>query len=124
VSVTASLNGNIQVVDSSSNAVALQKRLASLSVAGKVFSEAQALILGAGATTIALPASPTTFLYIKNLETVKTLAVTWTRAGGSSASVLVLGPGEWISFGSSAGITALSLTPSAASTSIEYILLG
>jgi hypothetical protein len=127
MSLSVSLNGNIQVTDSTSNAVASQKRLASLSVTGKNLSEAQSQLIGTSPVTIALPASPANFLYIKNLDTVNTVTVTWTRNGGSSASVIVFNPGGWAIVGcpgTGTGLTALSVVASSSNTPIEYILLS
>jgi hypothetical protein len=67
------------------------------------------------------------FVYIKNNHATNTVTVTWTPNGGASAVVQTLEPGSALILSqavTAAGITALSLQASGASTPVEYILVG
>lgn len=82
-----------------------------------------------GANVIPLPISPTCQVYIKNNDSTKTVTVNWTPNGGVAGNVVLLNPGEQIILwtkpgGTTPGITALSLTPSAAGALVEYFLGG
>jgi hypothetical protein len=126
MSITGTLSGNITMTDNLSGSVQLVKALI-FQYLGTIFSYSQSQNVGTSPTTLTLPVSPTQFLYIKNLSTTATVTVTWTPDGGSSASIIVLQPGGMITYvesNTTSGITALSVTASAASTPIEYILLG
>lgn len=122
------MTGSIKASDSVSGTIALSKVLTALTTPGLTFSEAQSLSIPNSPTSISLPVSPTTFLYIKNLHATQTLTVTWTPNGGASNIVLTLQPGSWIAFGEAvlgtSGITALSVQGSGAATLIEYVLGG
>jgi hypothetical protein len=127
MAITASINGNIQLIDSSSGSVAFKKTLTALSMTGNDFLESNTASAGTGGLSVTLPVSPCLFLYVKNLHASNTLAVSWTPNGGSSAAVITLGPGSSIQFQevtAANGITALTLTGSAAATTCEYILAG
>lgn len=127
MSVSVSVNGNFQVTDSITGTTPITKVFQSLAQSGSVFTEGNNVLIGTSPTTLALPISPTNFLYIKNLSASNTSTVTWTPNGGSSNIVLTLLPGAallFIEVGATAGITALSVTASAANTPIEYVLLG
>lgn len=128
MSVTVSLTGSLKATDSVSGTIPLSKVLTALSTLGTAFVEGQSLSIPASPTSITLPISPVTFLYIKNLHATQTLTVTWTPNGGASNVVLTLQPGAFISFGEDvqglSGITALSVQGSGAATLIEYVLAG
>jgi hypothetical protein len=127
MSITASLNGNIQLSDSASGTIAMKKAFAALSMTGTEFTEGQSVSLASGPNVIGLPVSPILFLYVKNLHATNTVAVTWTPNGGASASILTLQPGASIIFMEitpASGITALTLTASASATPVEYIVAG
>ena len=127
MSVTATLNGSIFLTDSVSNTIQMQKAFVALAFTGTVSELSQSQSVGTSPTTLTLPASPTQFLYIKNLAPTNTLTVTWTPNGGASNPVITLQPGSSIIFmevATGGGITALSVTASGASTPIEYMLLG
>jgi len=127
MSVTLTCSGTNSVIDSSSGAIAFQKGLSAAFV-GSVFSEAQTVTVSTSPVSIALPISPTQFVYIKNVTaTNNTLIVTWTPNGGASNPVVTLEPGSFIQFveaTTGAGITALTVTGSAPGTLAEYILGG
>ena len=128
MSISVTLSGSIKASDSVSGTISLSKVLTSLITPGTTFSEAQSLSIPASPTSITLPISPTTFVYIKNLHATQTLTVTWTPNGGASNVVVTLQPGSFIAFGEAvlglSGITALSVQGSGAATLIEYVLAG
>lgn len=128
MSVTVSLTGSIKATDSVSGTIALSKVLLGLATVATTFSEAQSLSIGTSPVVLALPISPTTFVYIKNLHATQTVTVTWTPNGGASASILTIQPSGYICFGEVAqglsGITALQVVASGAATPIEYLLAG
>lgn len=127
MSITASINGNIQLTDSVTGTIALKKVLSALSMTGTEMSSGQSVLLASGANVITLPVSPVLFLYVKNLHATNTVGVTWTPNGGASASILTLQPGAAIAFieiTALSGITALTLTASGAATPVEFILAG
>lgn len=85
--------------------------------------------LADGANNIALPFTPITQLYIKNIDATNYIKVSWTPGGGVSGTVLSLNPGDQILFwGNPAGITpgiaALILTTTVAGVLCEYFLGG
>lgn len=124
--VTGTYNGTLALTDNLAGSVQLQKLL-NISFLGTISEYSQNQLFGTSPTSIALPISPVQFFYIKNLSTTATVAVTWTPTGGSSAAIQTLQPGAVLMFsqtGSSGGITALSVTASAASTPTEFVLLG
>jgi len=128
MAIQASLSGYIQVTDSVTGTVALQKALSSLANTGLTgFSEINQGSYGTGGTDITLPVSPAQFVYIKNTHGTQTLTVTWTPNGGSSNPVVTLEPGSAIILMEAAaggGITALHLVGSASNTTAEFIIAG
>jgi len=88
--------------------------------------------LSAGANVIAIstPSGIAAEVYIKNVDpNNKTVTVTWTPNGGASATVIVLNSGDQIIFwtnpsGNTPGISALTLTPSAANALVEFFIGG
>jgi hypothetical protein len=126
MAITGTLTGNITMTDNLSGSVQLAKAL-NFQYVGTIFEYSQSQYIGTTATTVNLPLSPTQLCYIKNLSTSATVSATWTPQGGSSASIVTLQPGSMIAFtetNATSGISALSITASASSTPIEYILLG
>jgi hypothetical protein len=128
VAITVTLQGQIIISDGTTGVVSLQKQL-SLVMPGVVFSQAQTLPVGIGATTISLPISPVQFLYLKNLHAANVVTVTWTPSGGASNVVVVLQPGSMIMFTEAnpvpgSGITALSLQANVGNTPVEFIVGG
>jgi hypothetical protein len=127
MAITLGYAGQLNVTDSVSGTTALSKQLTSLITAGTAFSEAQTLIVGTSPVSISLPIAITNFVYIKNLSPTNTLQVIWTPTGQTSVNILILQPGAFISFAEpsgAAGISALSVTGSAAATSLEYVIGG
>ena len=127
MSITATLAGNIQLTDSTTNATVFTKQLLALLMVGTSFTETNAASIGTSPISITLPVSPTQFVYIKNLHATQTLAVSWTPTGGSSAVIQTLQPGSVVIFSELAagsGFTALSLTGSGAATTCEMVLAG
>lgn len=127
MSTTVSLTGQINLVDSASGSQPFVKQLSNLVFTGSVSELSQSTSLANGANVISLPISPVQFIYIKNLHLSNTIQVTWTPTGGSSNIVCTLEPGSWIIEGNTTtggGITALTLTASAGSTPVEYLLVG
>jgi hypothetical protein len=128
MSISLTLAGTIQATDNSTGTIALSKILTALLTPGTSFSETNQGSIGTSPVSLALPVSPVTFGYIKNLHATQTLSVSWTPNGGSSNPVVVLEPGSYVIFGgtvaATAGVTAISLTGSGASTIYESILAG
>src|ERR1700752_3361982 len=127
MSVTATINGSITLVDSVTSTSQLSKILTALATTGTVSEFVQAQNLASGANSITLPISPIQFLYLKNTHATNTVIVTWTPNGGASNVVLTLQPGAAILFtetNATSGITALSLNASGSNTTIEMILAG
>jgi hypothetical protein len=127
MSITAALNGNITITDGETGTVAYTKTLTGLAVTGTAFGEVSYATVGTSPVSITLPISPVNFLSVKNTHATQNLTVTWTPNGGSSNTVLTLQPGSGIQFQEATaggGITALSLTGSAAATTAEYLLAG
>ena len=126
MAVTATLSGTVNLADSITGNIALSKVI-SLIVTGSIQEYAQSFNFGTSPTSVTLPVSPVNFVYIKNLHATFTLTVSWTPNGGASAVIQTLEPGGYLIMGqptSGAGITALSITASNASTPAEFILLG
>lgn len=127
MAITVSFSGGIQITDTVTNNLTLNKTLAALSFNGSVSVFAETVSIGASPTSVALPVSPAVGIYIKNTHATQTLTVTWTPNGGVSAVVITLQPGEYLVKGGAnltSGITALSLQGSGAGTTAEYILAG
>lgn len=127
MSVSISIIGNITVADSTTGIIALQKQLTNLTTTGSVFSEASSISIGTTPVAIALPITPITFLYVKNLHATNTVTVTWTPQGGASATIQTLEPGSAILFSQNvagAGISALTVVANSTNTQIEYIIGG
>jgi hypothetical protein len=88
------------------------------------------LKLNGGANPIGLPVTPATEVYIKNTDAAKTIQVIWTQNGGAPANICVLNPGAQIILwdnptgATTPGITALTLTPSAAGCFCEIFFGG
>lgn len=128
--VTNALVANITSTEQSTSNIPINRSTGNPSTNANVGVFNTYLALAGGANAIALPFSPCTQLYIRNLDTAKTIQVNWTQNGGGAVNVLVLNPGDQIIFWSTPGgattpgITALSLTPSAAGALVEYFLGG
>lgn len=121
------LAGTVTISDVVTNNLSLTKILQGLNYTASVSTVGEAVSIGTGSTSIALPISPTQFIYIKNTHATQTLLITWTPTGGSSVAGPVLQPGAAIILIESnvtSGITALALTGSGAGTICEYILAG
>lgn len=127
MSISISLTGQIAVSDGTTGAVSLQKQVSAAMIIGSFFSEAQGLTVGTAVTNLTLPGTPVQFLYIKNLHAVQTVIVTWTPLGGASNVVTVLEPGAVIILvetNPGAGLSAVSLQASGASTPVEFLIGG
>lgn len=127
MAITVAHAGSIQITDTVTNNLTLQKTFAALQFNGSVAVAAETVSIGTSPVVISLPVSPSTGIYIKNTHATQTLSVTWTPNGGASAAIITLQPGEYIVKGGAnlaGGITALTLTGSATGTTAEYILAG
>lgn len=126
MSLVTSLSGVLAVTDNLTNSVALQRAL-NFAFSGTTFSYDQTLTVGTSPVAVSLPSSSAQAVFIQNTSTTATVAVTWTKNGGSSQAILTLDPGAFIFFienTTSNGITALSLTASAVSTPVSLVLAG
>ncbi len=88
-------------------------------------------VLGAGATNVQLPIAIVNQLYVKNIDPAKSIIVSVTLNGGLTQQIASLNPTDFVLLWqkpggapSNPGITALILTPSAASCLVEYFLGG
>ena len=88
------------------------------------------LALANGANNIVLPISPTTIIWIKNIDAAKTIVVVQTPNGGVLSTECTLNSGEQYCLfanpasGTTPGITTLTLTASAAGALVTYLLAG
>lgn len=127
MSVISSATGNVTLSDNVSGSTTFSKVLNSV-VTGDLSSFAQSLPVGTSATTLSIPNSLAQFVYIKNLSSISgtTVSITWTPTGGTSQDIITLDPGGVMIFaeGGFNGITAMSLSASAASTPVEFLLVG
>lgn len=126
MSVTASLNGTLQLTDNLAGNTTFLKQL-SLSYTGTISSFAQSQNIGTGSTTIPVPNGAIQFFYIRNLSTTPgvNVTITWTPKNSSTETAIVLSPGASIIFSetdTANGITALALSASAVNTLVEYLL--
>ena len=126
MSVTASLQGTLQLTDNLAGDTAMSKVI-SLVYTGTYSGFVQNQNLSNALTTLTLPGSPAQFVYIKNLSTVsgQNVTVTWTPNGGSSNSVAVLSPGAALILAetdTTNGITTLAVTAAVTATPIEYLI--
>jgi len=127
MSININLSGTITVIDSATGLTNLTKSVSAAMIIGSSFTQMQNLNIGTAVTNLSLPVTPVQFVYLKNLHVNQTVAVTWTTPAGGSVSVITLEPGAVIIFTESApgaGITAISLQASGATTPVEYILGG
>ncbi len=127
--MTNTLTANITATEDTTQNVIINRSIGTLfdASASQIVEYAS---LAAGPTPISLATAICTQFYLKNIDpNGHTVTVTWTPQGGASAVVQTLLPGDLILFwskpgGANNGITALSLTPSAATTLIEYFFGG
>lgn len=79
-----------------------------------------------GATVVNLPAVTCWVAYVKNLDAAANLTVAWTAVGAAGSSSMLLVPGGiFIYFQpteGAGGFTAMTLTPSAGTTSAEVFV--
>lgn len=132
MSMTVSLQGMITLTDNLIGSVQMQKQL-NLPVTGTVDSQSNGFTVNTTSSSLPVPVSPATFVYIRNLSTTATVTVTWTPNTAISATVIVLQPGSVANNGSyilfeetnsSSGITAVSVIASLNLTPIEFLILG
>lgn len=126
MSVSASLNGNLQLTDNLAGDTTFLKQLV-LSYTGTVSSFAQSFLVGTATSVIPVPSPSAQFVYIRNIPTTfaSNLSVTWTPNGAGSETIVTLSPGAAIILAETDqvnGITALTLTATASNTPVEYIL--
>lgn len=126
MAITASIVGNIFISDNAAGSVSLQKAINQAFV-GTEAAYSNTTTITSGGTAITLPISPLNFVWIRNASTTATVAVQWTKNGGSSVAVLTLQAGSAIGFfenNTTSGITALTLTSSASTSTVELVLAG
>jgi hypothetical protein len=127
--VTNQLVANVSSTEQSTSNVDINRSTGNPAFASNVGQFTTYKKLSAGGNTIPLPISPITEVYIKNIDPVATLTVTWTpNTGGSDVTITVLYPGDQIILwqapgGATAGITTLEIAASAAGF-VEYFLGG
>lgn len=120
------LNGPINITDSTSGNLITTKALTGLTCAVLDYSIGS-IAFSAAATAITLPVSPTNFIYLRNDGTA-VAAVSWIPQGGAGAVVQNLGTSSAIMVvqvgqGGTTGITGVTVSCAAACT-IEYLLGG
>lgn len=126
MSLVTSLGGVLSVTDNLTGSIALNRAL-NIAFTGTVFSYDQTLSVGTSPVSPVLPINPVQVVFLQNNSTTASVLITWTKNNGASVGVLTLDPGGFIFFSetsTSNGITALSLTASAASTPISVVLAG
>jgi hypothetical protein len=127
--VTNQLVANVSSTEQSTSNVDINRSIGNAAFASNVGQFTTYKKLAAGANAISLPIIPTTEVYIKNIDSVATLTVTWTpNTGGSDVTVTVLYPGDQIILwqnpgGATAGIITLEIAASSAGY-VEYFLGG
>lgn len=126
--ITNSLLATITATEDSTGNVILNRNTGNPGMDSSVAQGMEYLTL-AGATNVTLPIAQTMQVYIRNIDPTKSITVNWTPQGGAAANTCVLYPGDQIILwqkpgGTSAGISALTLTPSAAGALVEYFLGG
>src|SRR5712664_874494 len=127
MSININLSGTITVIDSTTGLTNLTKSVSAAMIIGSSFTQMQNLNIGTASTSLSLPVTPVQFGYLKNLHVNQKVAVTWTTPAGGSVLAITLEPGAVIIFTESApgaGITAISLQASGATTPVEFILGG
>lgn len=124
----ASLGGTLTVSSGVQGDSPYVTQLAAISAALGALALAPSATVGTSPTVIPLPATQTNVVIIQNTDPVHTLAITWTPTGGSSNPVIVLeGQGSiliLIETALTGGISALTLTGSAAGTTYKSTLAG
>lgn len=126
IQVTDSLVGSIQITDNQTGSIS-QILALSQSYVGSVSEYYPAFSVGTGGSSVTFPITALQFVYIKNTDTTATIAVAWTKNGGSSEPVITLDPGAFIMFAENSttnGITALTLTSSAGTITAQLVLAG
>ena len=128
--VTNTLTATITSQEQSTSNIPINRSTGNPAFNANVGSFITYLALAGGAQPLALPSAinPTTQVYLRNIDPTKTLTVAWTPNGGALNNVIVLNPGDQIIFWcnpggvTTPGVTAITLTPSAAGCLIEYFL--
>jgi hypothetical protein len=128
--MTNTLISNITATEDTTQNVIIN-RSTGASFDGSASAMSEYISLAAGTTPISLATGICTQFYLKNIDpNGHSVIVSWTPTTGASVpNVITLYPGDQIMFWakpgtSNGGITALSLTPSAATTLIEYFFGG
>ena len=129
--ITNTLVANITATEDSTSSVIVNRSTGNPSFDSSVAQMTEYFVLAGGANVIPIPFSPAAQVYIKNNDAAKSIQVTWTQNGGAGVSVVQLNPGDQIILwcnpaGAPApiGITALTLTPSAAGALVEFFIGG
>ncbi|SRR6266481_5080008 len=128
--VTNTLQANITSTEQSSSNVPINRGTGSPSFAAGVGQFTTYFLLPGGQSSIPLPFSPVTQLYIKNLDVAHSILVVWTQNSGAAQPVIELNPGDQIMFWCNPsgpfipGITALWMTPNAGTALVEFFLGG
>lgn len=125
--ITNSLIANISATEDSSSNVIINRSTGNPAFDSNSAQMYEYQLLSAGANNFPLPTGIGLQIYIKNIDPAGTITVNWTPKGGAAANIVVLYPGDQIilfqKLGSTnAGITTLTLTPSAASVLCELFL--
>lgn len=126
MSILLSTAGTIQVTDPNTGTLTVSKTI-SQEFTGSVTAQGEAVKFGTSPTSLALPISPTQFVYIANLHATNTVTVTWTPTGGGSNVVATVQPQGILLLGESnttSGVTAISITASSNNTPVDYLLAG
>ena len=126
IQVTDSITGNITVTDNQSGSIS-QVLAISQSYVGSVSEYYPNFSVGTGGSAVTFPITALQFVYVKNLSTTATIAVAWTKNGGSSQAILTLDPGAFIMFAENTttnGITSMTLTSSSGTIAAQLVLAG
>lgn len=126
--VTNTLVATITSTEQSSSAVDINRSTGNPAISATTGTFNTYVACLGGANVLTLPVDPVYQCYIKNLDATKTITVAWTPNEGVGATILLLNPGDqimfWCSIIAGAGVTGITLTPSAAGALVEYFLGG
>ncbi len=128
--VTNTLVANFTSTEQSSSSVNINRSNGNPGFNANVGQFTTYFLLPGGQSSIPLPFSPVTQLYIKNLDQAHSILIVWTMNTGAAHPVIELNPGDQIMFWCSPagamtpGITELFMTPNSGTALVEFFLGG
>lgn len=129
--ITNTLLANITATEDSTSSVIVNRSNGTPAYDSNVAQMTEYFVLAGGPNVIPMPVGFVTQLYICNKDAAKGITVIWTPTTGVAATIIALNPGDMIMFWCNPagavvpdGISALTLTPSAAGALVEFFLGG